>query len=350
MCQSGNCNSGYGVFGDMDGGYEGTWRNGLYQGTGKVYYRNGDEYVGSFNLGLFNGKGIYTSAMGESRSGIWKKGKYLGTETEIKEQKQNKEAKRIANLERVRLLEEEKVYLKKKAIAEKADRELMARKQKCIRYGFKDDTDGMGMCLIELDKLDVLKEESANKQQMAKTISPTKPSYTHPRDLLSPDALKDLTPSRQKKIRAMYAPYKNSRNNKAFAISLDNRNYDFGNAYGYCKEQSSINEAVACAIRTCQQHYNSNEICAIHYVNDEFVLPSSIASLNVAPNKPKQNNQVDWGAFARAAGAALTAPGAFGNPQPTRICNFKSRPSGAIISGDCSRLTINIGSDTYWKL
>ena len=290
MCISGNCNSGYGVFGDMDGGYEGTWRNGLYQGTGKVHYRNGDKYVGSFNLGLFDGEGIYTTAMGESRSGIWKKGKYLGTETEIKERKQKKEAKRIANLERIRLLEEEKVYLKKKAIKEEADRELMARKQKCIRYGFKDDTDGMGMCLIELDKLDILKEESINKQQM-------------------------------------------------------NDQIDFGSLY--LQKLSKADEQLAAKSKADGQALLLSDARA--KANEEARAKANEVALEQRrADIKRQNNQVDWGAFARAAGAVFNAPGAFGNPERVRICNFKSW-DGAIISGDCKESSIRIGSETYRK-
>ena len=37
--------------------------------------------------------------------------------------------------------------------------EFKIKKQKCQEYGFKDDTDGMGLCLIELDKLAKLEEQ-----------------------------------------------------------------------------------------------------------------------------------------------------------------------------------------------
>jgi len=36
---------------------------------------------------------------------------------------------------------------------------LRINKEKCRSYGFKDDTDGMGLCLIELDKLAKLEEQ-----------------------------------------------------------------------------------------------------------------------------------------------------------------------------------------------
>ena len=37
---------------------------------------------------------------------------------------------------------------------------LASKKSKCRTYGFKDNTDGMGLCLIELDKLDAIKNQA----------------------------------------------------------------------------------------------------------------------------------------------------------------------------------------------
>ena len=37
---------------------------------------------------------------------------------------------------------------------------LEERKLTCRTYGFKDNTDGMGLCLIELDKLDAIKNQA----------------------------------------------------------------------------------------------------------------------------------------------------------------------------------------------
>ena len=69
--------------------------------------------------------------------------------------------------ETVRQFEREKI--------EKEQREkllvLTRKKQKCREYGFKDDTDGMGLCLIELDKLEVIEQhlrtqnEAIDRQQ-----------------------------------------------------------------------------------------------------------------------------------------------------------------------------------------
>ena len=49
-------------------------------------------------------------------------------------------------------------------VAEKLEQ----KKSKCRDYGFKDDSDGMGMCLIELDKLAAIKNQSeqANQAQL----------------------------------------------------------------------------------------------------------------------------------------------------------------------------------------
>ena len=45
---------------------------------------------------------------------------------------------------------------------------LNLNKNKCLEYGFKDDSDGMGLCLIELDKLAAIKNQSeqANQAQL----------------------------------------------------------------------------------------------------------------------------------------------------------------------------------------
>ena len=45
-------------------------------------------------------------------------------------------------------------------IALRKSRVLEAKKSKCRTYGFKDNTDGMGLCLIELDKLDAIKNQA----------------------------------------------------------------------------------------------------------------------------------------------------------------------------------------------
>ena len=42
---------------------------------------------------------------------------------------------------------------------------LESKKTKCREYGFKDDSDGMGLCLIELDKLAAIKNQSVQAKQ-----------------------------------------------------------------------------------------------------------------------------------------------------------------------------------------
>ena len=50
--------------------------------------------------------------------------------------------------------------------AEKLKLEVIERKKsKCREYGFKDDSDGMGLCLIELDKLAAIKNQSVQANQ-----------------------------------------------------------------------------------------------------------------------------------------------------------------------------------------
>ena len=50
--------------------------------------------------------------------------------------------------------------LYRKVRDKKAKVALASNKSKCLQYGFKDNTDGMGLCLIELDKLDAIKNQA----------------------------------------------------------------------------------------------------------------------------------------------------------------------------------------------
>ena len=56
--------------------------------------------------------------------------------------------------------EAEKIEFELRQEEERLLAELESRKEKCRTYGFKDDTDGMGMCLIELDKLAELEKQT----------------------------------------------------------------------------------------------------------------------------------------------------------------------------------------------
>jgi len=49
--------------------------------------------------------------------------------------------------------------------AETDARILQERKSKCKSYGFKEESEGMGLCLIELEKLDVLSRQAAEVQR-----------------------------------------------------------------------------------------------------------------------------------------------------------------------------------------
>ena len=60
------------------------------------------------------------------------------------------------------------VLAKLKQARELKSKAIERKKSKCREYGFKDDSDGMGLCLIELDKLAAIKNQSeqANQAQL----------------------------------------------------------------------------------------------------------------------------------------------------------------------------------------
>ena len=80
---------------------------------------------------------------------------------------------------------EEEFQLASKRMAEEAKRfKIEVKKGKCRDYGFKDDTDGMGLCLIELDKLAELEKQTKilqSKQYLsfnsANTTNPNNVNY-----------------------------------------------------------------------------------------------------------------------------------------------------------------------------
>ena len=70
-------------------------------------------------------------------------------------------AEQIAQYEKaLKELDQQRAEAKKEILEQKKDR--------CREYGFKDNTDGMGLCLIELDKLAAIKNQSeqANQAQL----------------------------------------------------------------------------------------------------------------------------------------------------------------------------------------
>ncbi|MFN8258078.1 MAG: redoxin domain-containing protein [Bacteroidales bacterium] len=75
-CVSGDCKNGYGVYifnGNWDGDiYFGTWKNGLRDGIGNYYYKNGAIYNGEFKENHLSGKGTYFFETGDVFVGNWK--------------------------------------------------------------------------------------------------------------------------------------------------------------------------------------------------------------------------------------------------------------------------------------
>ncbi len=77
-CISGDCKNGFGKFVYNNGFYEGNFKNGYRNGTGKYFYDIGDFYQGTFKDNKFNGKGIYYYTNGERYDGEWKDQRHHG--------------------------------------------------------------------------------------------------------------------------------------------------------------------------------------------------------------------------------------------------------------------------------
>jgi len=71
-CISGDCKNGFGKYVYNNGYYEGNFKNGYRNGTGKYFYDIGDFYQGTFKDNKFNGKGIYYYTNGQRYDGEWK--------------------------------------------------------------------------------------------------------------------------------------------------------------------------------------------------------------------------------------------------------------------------------------
>jgi hypothetical protein len=53
--------------------YSGEWKDGLYHGTGTLYYQNGEVYEGEFKQNLRSGKGTMKYLNGDVYEGNWSK-------------------------------------------------------------------------------------------------------------------------------------------------------------------------------------------------------------------------------------------------------------------------------------
>ena len=81
-CVSGDCKNGYGKVIFKDGTvYEGTFLNGLCHGKGKITWANGDSYKGDWVENYRHGQGIYTYNNGFVYTGNFNNGKMTGRGT-----------------------------------------------------------------------------------------------------------------------------------------------------------------------------------------------------------------------------------------------------------------------------
>ncbi len=58
--------------------YRGAWKNGLFNGLGRLIYKNGSEYNGFLKNGIRHGEGNFKSITGYSYSGQWISGHKRG--------------------------------------------------------------------------------------------------------------------------------------------------------------------------------------------------------------------------------------------------------------------------------
>jgi len=73
-CKMGNCKNGYGEYQYSRGRrFEGSWRNGLFDGEGTFFYETGEKYVGSWIANQRDGEGQFFSVEGKlTYDGNWK--------------------------------------------------------------------------------------------------------------------------------------------------------------------------------------------------------------------------------------------------------------------------------------
>ncbi|MCB1157209.1 MAG: hypothetical protein KDK45_06875 [Leptospiraceae bacterium] len=73
ICEKGDCKNGEGTMVYPDGNkYEGTFKEGKFDGKGKFTFFNGDVYEGDFVGDKFEGKGVYSFNGGDKYSGDFK--------------------------------------------------------------------------------------------------------------------------------------------------------------------------------------------------------------------------------------------------------------------------------------
>ena len=135
---------------------------------------------------------------------------------------------------------------------------------------------------------------------------------------------------------------------KAKAVAVNSYNQLTG-GWGASVGSSPWN-AKSSAIANCKR-YNPRFHCIVEWENNNYVLGNSLASL--PQSQPIQQNNTQYNTRPnpwKVIGDQITEMNKpnYGKPKVS-ICNFKSF-EGAIISGDCTQLTIAVGNTTYWRM
>ena len=78
-CTQGDCESGRGtyIFKEDRSKYVGAFANGKPEGSGVMYYPNGERFSGNWKDGKYNGQGVLFLTDGTEVRGIWEDGKYM---------------------------------------------------------------------------------------------------------------------------------------------------------------------------------------------------------------------------------------------------------------------------------
>ncbi len=84
LCLEGNCKNGCGTSTDYKGRkYTGNFKNGKYEGYGKMLYSDGSYYEGEWVDGLPHGAGKHFLRNGHTIEGPWERGRSLNNDTDI---------------------------------------------------------------------------------------------------------------------------------------------------------------------------------------------------------------------------------------------------------------------------